>query len=77
MIKNPPLPHYIRQWREVKQLKQELLAEKINVSPSTLSCIENYKSDIGLNRLHKIAFHLEIDTKKLLVNPAEMLSHAN
>ena len=55
----------IRKWRLVKNFKQDLFAEKLNISRVALSRIETGKTDITLSRLCEIAKILHIDVTVL------------
>ena len=61
--------------REIKRLRQEKdmglreLATVADVSPSTLSRIENGKSSLPLNLAHKIAEALDVTIAELLDLP--------
>ncbi len=67
----------IRKWRELKGIKQELLAEQIGITKGALSNIENNKVDISLHRLEDIARCLEIDAMKLFINPLDLILTSN
>jgi len=55
----------IRQIRKAKGLKQEQIAEKLNMSPNGYGDIERGDSDIKLSRLEAIAEALEIKLSAL------------
>jgi transcriptional regulator with XRE-family HTH domain len=59
-------------WRRLKGLKQEHLAEKIGISTTALSNIENGVSKPDIERLEDIADALEIEIAQLLHNPQQM-----
>jgi transcriptional regulator with XRE-family HTH domain len=63
----------IRKWRELKDIKQDTLAQKLGISKGALSNIENNKSDISLHRLEEIALCLNIDVMKLFVDPNNLI----
>ena len=63
----------IRKWRELKGIKQELLAGKLGITKAALSNIENNKADINLHRIEDIANCLELDTMKLFCDPLDLL----
>ncbi|WP_276503044.1 helix-turn-helix domain-containing protein [Terrimonas pollutisoli] len=65
----------IKAWRTIKGFKQEWLAAKINLSKSSLSQIENGKTEITISRLSEIADVLEIHLFDLFGNPHERLTH--
>jgi transcriptional regulator with XRE-family HTH domain len=67
----------IRTWRELKGLKQEDLASKLNISPTALSNIETGISKPNTERLEDIAEALEIEVGQLLVNPQQLFTFNN
>jgi transcriptional regulator with XRE-family HTH domain len=64
-------------WRKLKGLKQEDLAERIGISTTALSNIENGVSKPDIERLEDIADALEIETAQLLHNPQQMFTFNN
>ncbi len=64
-------------WRKLKGLKQEYLAEKIGISTSALSNIENGVSKPDIERLEDIADALGIEVLQLLHNPSQMAPFNN
>lgn len=78
-IKQPKSPYHlligqnIRKWRELKGIKQELLAMKLGITKAALSNIENNKTDINLHRIEDIANCLELDSMKLFCDPLDLL----
>jgi transcriptional regulator with XRE-family HTH domain len=56
----------IRQARTSKNIKQETLAKKVNLSKSCISRIENGKRDTKLAMLKKIAIEIGVTTSSLL-----------
>ena len=46
----------IRKWRDLKGMKQESLAEELDISPVALSKIETGKTNIPVKRLFAIFF---------------------
>jgi transcriptional regulator with XRE-family HTH domain len=64
-------------WRKLKGLKQEDLAERIGISTSALSNIENSVSKPDIERLEDIADALEIEVTQLLHNPQQMFIFNN
>jgi transcriptional regulator with XRE-family HTH domain len=64
-------------WRKLKGLKQEDLAERIGISPTALSNIENGVSKPDIERLEDIADALEIEVSQLLTNPQQMFTFNN
>ena len=67
----------IRMWREVKGLKQEDLANRIDIAPPTLSNIENGISKPNTDMLEDIADALEIEVSQLLINPQQLFTFNN
>lgn len=63
----------IRKWRELKGIKQELLATQLGITKAALSNIENNKTNISLQRIEEIAFCLELEVMKLFMNPMDLL----
>jgi transcriptional regulator with XRE-family HTH domain len=63
--------------RKLKGLKQEDLAERIGISPTALSNIENGVSKPDIERLEDIADALEIEVSQLLTNPQQMFTFNN
>jgi transcriptional regulator with XRE-family HTH domain len=62
--------HFIKEWREYRQLTQETLAERLNVSPTTVGRIENYKVPYNQDFLELTAYALRCEPWDLLnVNP--------
>jgi transcriptional regulator with XRE-family HTH domain len=59
----------IRKWRDLKGMKQEALAQELDVSTVALSKIENGKTNIPLKRLFAIASILKIDVQLLFKDP--------
>jgi transcriptional regulator with XRE-family HTH domain len=64
-------------WRKLKGLKQEDLADRIGISTSALSNIENGVSKPDIERLEDIADALEIEVTQLLHNPQQMFTFNN
>ena len=64
----------IRKVRQLKNYKQEHLADKLNITTASLSKIENGKTDISLSRLYEVAKALEIKIEKLFIDPCVMLN---
>lgn len=67
----------IRIWRELKDLKQFDLAQRIKISPEALSNIENGISKPNIERMEDIADALEIEVAQLLVNPKQLFTFNN
>lgn len=63
----------IRKWRELKGIKQEQLARKLNITKGALSNIENEKTDINLSRIEEIAKHLGLESMLLFKNPLDLI----
>ena len=73
LYKNIPIGNNIRKWRELKGLKQKELAKEIDISETTLSKIENDKTEVSLSRLQKIAFCFKIKMTQLFFDPLDLL----
>jgi transcriptional regulator with XRE-family HTH domain len=67
----------ILHWRKLKGIKQDDLAERIGVSTSTLSNIENGVLKPDTNRLEDIADALEIEVSQLFINPKQLIITEN
>ena len=63
----------IRKWRELKGIKQEQLALKLNITKGALSNIENEKTDVNLSRIEEIAKHLGLESMLLFKNPLDLI----
>ena len=84
MKKNSPEKEYkmkvgenILYWRKINGLKQETLAEKIGISVTALSNIENGVSKPNIERIEDIADALEIEVSQLLTNPQQLFAFTN
>ena len=64
MIKNPHTK--IKQIRELKNLTQEYIADRLNLSIRAYSKIEAGETQLTINRLNEISEILEIDPIELL-----------
>ena len=73
MLINAELGQNIRKWRELKGIKQEQLAIKLNISKGAMSNIENDKSYIGLHCLEEIAKHLGLEVMMPFKNPIDLI----
>lgn len=77
MRKQPPprpkfRPTFIKQWREHRRLNQEQLAERLDMTQSHLSMLENGKRGYTQETLEAVAHALQTDVASLLMrNPAE------
>ncbi len=68
----------VRIWRDIKGIKQEELAKRIGISPTTMSKIENNdEKEIKVSRLKDIAEALEIEVSQLMVNPQQLFTFNN
>ncbi|ULJ70244.1 helix-turn-helix domain-containing protein [Wielerella bovis] len=63
----------IRTMRELNQLTQEEMAEKLNITAGGYAKIERGESAINLNRLQQIAQILNINVSELLKNDAGLV----
>ncbi len=59
----------IKKTREFKNLTQEYLADRLNISTKTYRRIENNEQDVTFNRLQQIAEALETSLEDLLGSP--------
>lgn len=65
-------PTFIKQWREHRHLNQEQLAERLEMTQSHLSMLENGKRGYTQETLEAVAHALQTDVASLLMrNPAE------
>lgn len=74
MNSNEQIGHNIKKWRELKEIKQELLAKKLKITSAALSNIENGKIDITIRRIEQIAEELQIDFSFLLSSPQQVIN---
>ena len=65
-MSNLKIGHYIKRERGRKDLKAIELAEKVGISNSYLSEIENDKQNPSLKMLHRIAVVLGVEVEDLL-----------
>jgi transcriptional regulator with XRE-family HTH domain len=63
----------IRKWRSAKGMKQECLADILEISAVALSKIETGKTDIPLKRLFQIASVLGLKVELLFQDPFEII----
>ena len=59
----------IRRNREMAELKQEVLAQKLNITASALSQIETGKTDMSVDRIEQIATALNKSFFELITTP--------
>jgi transcriptional regulator with XRE-family HTH domain len=65
-------PTFIKHWREYRSLNQEQLAERLDMTQSHLSMLENGKRGYTQETLEAIADALQTDTASLLMrNPQD------
>lgn len=62
----PLRPHFIKEWREHRQVSQDVLADRIGISKATLSRIENLKIPYTQD-------FLEVCAEMLLCEPADLI----
>jgi transcriptional regulator with XRE-family HTH domain len=67
----------IRIWREIKGLKQDELARRLDIASPTLSNIENGVSKPNTDMLEDIADALGIEVNQLLTNPQQTFTFTN
>jgi transcriptional regulator with XRE-family HTH domain len=67
-LKGPPYrPTFIRQWRKYRQLTQEQLCERIDMSTGNLSNIETGKQGYTQENLEEIADALDCEVVDLMM----------
>ena len=65
-------PTFIKQWREHRQLNQEQLADRVGMTQSHLSMLENGKRGYAQDTLESLADALQTDVASLLMrNPQD------
>jgi transcriptional regulator with XRE-family HTH domain len=65
-------PHFIKEWREYRGLKQPQLAERIGVTKATISRVENGETDYTQSLLEVLADALGCEPADLIVrNPMD------
>ena len=60
----------VRRVRVARDVSVRRLAERVGVSPATISAIENGKTGISVQRLHQIAVALGVPAASLIEDPA-------
>jgi len=63
----------IRKWRNLKGMKQESLAEELDISSVAVSKIETGKTNIPVKRLFAIAAALNINIQLLFTDPDNII----
>jgi len=69
-----PVGDNIRKWRELRSIKQQLLASQLGITAGAMSNIENNKSEVNSDRLQQIAICLQIDVGMLFSNPIDLIT---
>ena len=64
----------IRKWRNLKGIKQEILADDLEISRVSVSKIETGKTDIPLLRLYQIASSLGIQVQFIFLDPYTLIN---
>lgn len=64
-------PTFIKQWREHRNLNQEQLAERLDMTQSHLSMLENGKRGYTQETLEAVAHALQTDVASLLMRNPE------
>jgi transcriptional regulator with XRE-family HTH domain len=64
-----PTRHYLREWREKKQLTQQQVADRIGTGKDQVSRFENYKRAMTLDAAAAFASALDIDTLAIFRDP--------
>jgi AcrR family transcriptional regulator/DNA-binding Xre family transcriptional regulator len=59
----------VRRLRVAREVSVRRLAERVGVSPATISAIENGKTGISVQRLHQIAVALDVPVASLIDDP--------
>jgi transcriptional regulator with XRE-family HTH domain len=65
----------IRKWRNLKGIKQEMLADELEISKVSISKIETGRTDIPLKRLYSIAVALGITVELLFSDPYSLIKN--
>src|SRR5665647_1630743 len=60
----------VRRLRVAREFSVRRLAERVGVSPATISAIENGKTGISVQRLHQIAVALGVPAASLIDDPS-------
>ena len=67
-FKQPPgRPHFIKQWRKFRGLTQAQLADRMEMSPASISQIETRKQDYTQETLERLAAALMCEPADLLI----------
>lgn len=69
--KRQPPPHYLRAWREERQLTQEQLAERIDYTHGTISRLETGRNDLTQEMILKLSSALRIWPGDLFRSPRD------
>lgn len=64
----PPL--FLKEWRELRDLSQEELADKMGTSPAMISHLENNRRRWNATHIHRAAKALSCEVDDLLRSPA-------
>jgi len=72
-IKLIEIGNNIRNWRQLKGMKQDGLASEIEISKVSISKIETGRADISLLRLFAIASALQIQVQLLFSDPSTLV----
>jgi transcriptional regulator with XRE-family HTH domain len=67
----------IRKFRKEKDIKQTEIYEKLGISQSTYSKIENNRYKMDINTLKEIATILDVDIAKLIGEDKIIINHTN
>ena len=65
-----PTRHFLREWREVKGLTQQQVADRLDTGKDQVSRFENYKRKMTLDAAAAFADALGIDTLAIFRDPA-------
>jgi transcriptional regulator with XRE-family HTH domain len=67
------LGDHIRKWRNLRNIKQSDMANRLGIKNSAMSNIENNKAGISRSRLEEIAAMLQIEVQWLFIDPVDLI----
>jgi transcriptional regulator with XRE-family HTH domain len=67
------LGDHIRKWRNLRNIKQSDMANRLGIKNSAMSNIENNKAGISRSRLEEIAAILQIEVQWLFIDPVDLI----
>jgi transcriptional regulator with XRE-family HTH domain len=71
------LGNNIRKWRQLQNIKQESVADELEITKVSISKMETGKSDISITRLYELAKVLGVDVSMLLIDPRKLLNNTS